>query len=394
MQRENLGSVDGYEDPLRPDTLFHWKSADRPVTILDIRKEPDFEEWHIDGSGVETINIPAYEFIEENTETMLGRVPTGDPLVVVCAEGKSSALIAGWLSSKGYDAVNLAEGMEGWAKVYISREVTAYDGAGTLLQYQRPSSGCLGYLLCSDGEAAVFDPLRAFTDRYLADANEFNAELRYAFDTHIHADHVSGVRDLVDHEVEGVVPEPAIARGVRYDSAVTAIADGETIEVGAATVEALHTPGHTTGMTAYHIDGSVLLTGDGLFTESVARPDLEEGDEGAPAAARQLYQTLHDRILPLPDETVIAGGHTSESARPNEDGSYTARVRELAESMSLLGLDQSAFIDRVLSDMPPRPSNYQRIIAINLGREAADEEEAFELELGPNNCATSHEALS
>ncbi|MFP4080878.1 MAG: hypothetical protein ACLFTM_09625, partial [Ectothiorhodospira sp.] len=60
--------------------------------------------------------------------------------------------------------------MNGWARIYARVPVERYDGAGELYQYQRPSSGCLGYLLVSDGEAAVVDPLRAFTDRYLADA--------------------------------------------------------------------------------------------------------------------------------------------------------------------------------------------------------------------------------
>jgi len=82
--------------------------------------------------------------------------------------------------------------MNGWARIYEAVEVTRYDGPGTLLQYQRPSSGCLGYLLYDGGEAAVVDPLRAFTGRYLADADDLGVDLKYAIDTHVHADHISG----------------------------------------------------------------------------------------------------------------------------------------------------------------------------------------------------------
>lgn len=393
MQPEDVETGDAPEDPLRPETLFQWLREDRSLTLLDIRPTVGFDEWHISGPDVDITNIPAYEFIEGDADALLEQVPAGDPLVVVCAEGKSSALIAGWLASKGYDAVNLAEGMDGWARVYDSKEITTYDGPGTLLQYQRPSSGCLGYLLCDDGEAAVFDPLRTFTDRYVSDVAAHDAEFTYALDTHIHADHISGVRELVERGVEGILPKPAVERGVTYGSTVTSIKDGETIDVGSATIEAVHTPGHTTGMTSYRIDGSVLLTGDGLFTDSVARPDLEAGAEGSTAAASQLYHTLTERILTLPEDTIVAGGHTSESTQPSDDGTYTARLGDITAAMTVLELEESTFVDRILSDMPPRPANYEQIIAINLGQESVDAAEAFELELGPNNCATSRAAL-
>ncbi|MFW5938305.1 MAG: MBL fold metallo-hydrolase, partial [Halanaeroarchaeum sp.] len=211
--------------------------------------------------------------------------------------------------------------------------------------------------------------------------------------THIHADHFSGVRELVDDETVGILPRAAIDRGVTYESSVDAIDDGASVSVGAATVTAIHTPGHTTGMTSYLVDDSVILTGDALFTESVARPDLEAGADGAADAARELYDSLREKILTLPDGVVVAGGHLSDAAVPSEDGTYTATIGELVETMAVLSLDESAFVDRILEDMPPRPSNFESIIATNLGREDVDADEAFQMELGPNNCATSTDAL-
>lgn len=394
MQPDALAEVDPPGNPVQPETLYTWiRDGDR-VTIVDLRNMSEFGEWHISGRSVTVENIPAYDFIDDENQTVLDRVPDGSPLVVVCAEGKSSSLIAGWLVEQGYDARNLADGMEGWARVYAANEVTAYQGPGVLIQYLRPSSGCLGYLLYHEGEAAVFDPLDAFTSRYLDDAETLGVDLSYAFDTHIHADHLSGVRTLGEEPgIEPMVPDPALDRGVTYASSVTPVRDGDTFDIGSATVEAIHTPGHTTGMTSYLVSEDVLLTGDGLFTESVARPDLEEGDEGAPEAARMLHETLEERILPLPDDTLIAGGHTSGSAEPRPDGTYTARLGELREGMAILGMERSEFVDRILEDMPPKPENYQEIIAANLGQTTFDQEEAFELELGPNNCATSREAL-
>jgi glyoxylase-like metal-dependent hydrolase (beta-lactamase superfamily II) len=262
------------------------------------------------------------------------------------------------------------------------------------LQYQRPSSGCLGYFLYDDGEAAVIDPLRAFTERYLEDASELGVELKYAFDTHIHADHISGVRALDAEGVEGVIPAAAVDRGVSYADAVTTAADGDTFGVGGAMIEAVYTPGHTTGMTSYLVDESLLATGDGLFIESVARPDLEEGDEGAPDAARLLYESLQERVLTLPDETLIGGAHFSDAAEPAADGTYTASLGELQAEMAALSMDEDEFVELILSDMPPRPANYEAIIGTNLGQNTVDDEEAFTLELGPNNCAASQESLA
>jgi glyoxylase-like metal-dependent hydrolase (beta-lactamase superfamily II) len=147
-------------------------------------------------------------------------------------------------------------------------------------------------------------------------------------------------------------------------------------------------------MTSYLVDDAVLFTGDGLFVESVARPDLEEGDDGAPEAARQLYESLQERVLALPDDVLVGGAHFSDAAEPAEDGSYTATIGELTEQMDALGLEREEFVDLVLSDMPPRPANYTEIIETNLGQQEADDQEAFELELGPNNCAASRDALT
>jgi len=369
--------------------------AGEDLTLLDTRMGSDYEEWRIDGEGVTSINVPYYEFLDDEIdEDVLDRIPEDREVTVLCAKGGASEYVAGELAERGYDVNHLEDGMNGWAGIYETVEVTGYDGAGTLLQYQRPSSGCLGYLLYDDGEAAIIDPLRAFTDRYLDDADDLGVELRYAFDTHIHADHISGVRDLDEAGVEGVIPAAAVDRGVTYADELTTAEDGDTFAVGDATIETVATPGHTTGMTSYLVDESLLATGDGLFIESVARPDLEEGDDGAPDAARMLYESLQDRVLTLPDDTLIGGAHFSDAAVPADDGTYTAPIGDLVEEMDALTMEEDAFVELILSDMPPRPANYEDIIATNLGQKAVDDDEAFTLELGPNNCAASQESLA
>jgi len=357
--------------------------------------QSDYEEWRIDGENVTSINVPYFEFLDEEIgEDVLDRIPEDEHVTVLCAKGGASEYVAGTLAERGYDVDHLEDGMNGWASIYETVEVTGYDGAGTLLQYQRPSSGCLGYLLYDDGEAAIIDPLRAFTDRYLADAEELDVELAYAFDTHVHADHISGLRDLAAEGVEAMLPAAAADRGVTYADDVTLVEDGDAFSVGDATVETVFTPGHTTGMTSYLLGDSLLATGDGLFIESVARPDLEEGDDGAPDAARTLYESLQERVVTLPDDTLIGGAHFSDAAEPAADGTYTAPIGDLVAEMDALTMEEDAFVELVLADMPPRPANYEDIIATNLGQNAVDDDEAFTLELGPNNCAASQESLA
>jgi glyoxylase-like metal-dependent hydrolase (beta-lactamase superfamily II) len=362
--------------------------AGEAVRLLDVRNRDEFEQWHIDGPSVTATQVPFTKVLQANVtgdvEGLLEAVDGDGPVVTVCAEGEASAFAAGLLSDHGVDAQNLSDGMEGWARLYEAHEVPCDEA--TVLQYQRPSSGCLNYLVVSDGAAAVVDPLRAFSDRYVADAADHDATLECAIDTHVHADHVSGLRRLADEGVESFMSARATERGLAYE--VTELDDGEAFTVGDATLTTVALPGHTTGMIGIRV-GDVLLAGDSLFLESVARPDLEAGDEGAPDLARDLHRTLTDRLVPLPDETVVAPGHYSEQAERAADGTYTASLGTLRDRLRAFAMDTEAFVEYVTGDIPPRPANFERIVAINLGTEAVGEDEAFELELGPNNCAAT-----
>ena len=392
MTEGNLSDADEPVESITPEELKEGIDSGGDVFILDARSEGDFEAWHIDGKNVELVNYPYFQLLDGIPEDLLTGLPEEQQITVLCAKGGSSEMVAEQLEDEGYDVNHLERGMKGWARIYEYTELDVNIDA-TVAQYQRPSSGCLAYLVVSGAEAAIIDPLRAFTDQYKQDAHAFGTELTYALDTHIHADHISGIRDLAEEtNATAVLPESAADRGVAYDSPYDTVADGDTLTVGDVEIDVIHTPGHTAGMTAYKV-GNVLFTGDGLFTESVARPDLED-PEAAKNAARTLYESLTERILTQPDDTVIAPAHFSDAATPNDDGTYTAELGELEESMDALSMDTDEFVEFIISDMPPRPANHEDIIATNLGQESPDDEEAFELELGPNNCAASEEALT
>jgi len=375
---------------IAPEDLADRLARGEHLGIVDVRDRDEFEQWTVEGPGVEAVQVPHARFLQAQvrggTADLVDDVP--EPLVVVCGRGEASDHAADLLCETGLDARNLAGGMDAWARVYRATELPTPDGA-TVVQYHRPATGCLAYLVVGDGDApdaAVVDPLRAFADGYAADAADRGATLSRAIDTHVHADHVSGVRAVA----EAAGAEPAIAagardRGLAFDA--TPLADGEAFEVGDVRIEAIHAPGHTGEMTALLVargDGpGTLLAGDSLFLDGVARPDLEAGVEPEDAAG-VLYDTLRSLRERLPDGTLVAPGHVRLSTAPDADGAYAASLGSLFTDLELADLDREAFVDRVTATVPP-PANAGAIVAANLGEREVEDPAA--LELGPNNCA-------
>jgi len=371
--------------------------------VVDVRDRQEFEEWHVDGPGAEVHHVPHAKFLQAQVRggaaDLVDDVP--QPMVLVCAVGEASGHAAELLREAGLDAANLEGGMDAWADVAVARPLSTPDGAN-VRQYHRPATGCLSYLLVDGHEAAVVDPLRAVVDRYVADAADAGVDIRFAIDTHVHADHLSGVRRLAEAtDAEPVFPESAWERGLEAEA--SALGDGETLSIGTATtIEAVHAPGHTTEMTALHVrhgdaeetatadgTGSVdspgtLLSGDSLFVDGVARPDLE-AEADAEAAAARLHETLGEFEDELPARTLVAPGHVRPTTAPNNTGTYAAPLEALLSTLAAFEQDREAFVASVTGDLPPPPANAEEIVAANLGLAAVDDPES--LELGPNNCA-------
>jgi glyoxylase-like metal-dependent hydrolase (beta-lactamase superfamily II)/rhodanese-related sulfurtransferase len=363
-------------------------AAGDPVTLLDVRDRAEVERWRIEAPSLTRVHVPYVKFVAAGVAgdaTDLLPADVREPVVVVCPHGAASAEVADGLAAAGVDARNLADGMEGWARLY-DRTVVA-EGAATLHQYSRPASGCLGYAVVADGEMAVVDPLRAFVDRYRADAADLGVDLTYAVDTHVHADHVSGVRALAAATgATPVVPRGAVDRGVADAADVETVRDGDRLPVGETGMTAVALPGHTTGMTGFAVgsagDTDALLTGDSLFLDGVARPDLQEGADPQ-TQARTLYATLTDRLARFPDDVLVAPGHADAGVASDP---AVARLGDLRTRLDAFAEDEATFVERTTRG-GAEPANAARIVGINLGTETVDDGTAFELELGPNNCA-------
>lgn len=386
---------------LTPTELARRLGRGDRLTVLDVRDRDEFDQWHVTGPEVDAVQVPHQRFIaarvRENTDELVAGLD--EPIVVVCAVGEASDEVAAQLRDIGVDAVNLAGGMTAWALEYVSTDLPC-EGA-TVLQYSRPATGCLAYLVIGDGPAengetrvaAVIDPLQTFADRYVADAAEYGAEIRWAIDTHVHADHVSGVRAVAAKtDATVVLPDGADARELQFGQSVPLrlVSDDDRISVGSGWLDAVSLPGHTTEMTGFRLadpaHGDLLFAGDSLFLDAVARPDLEVGADEVPEMARRLYATLQ-QLRTNSAQTRIAPAHVGETTRPTGTGGYFATLAALEADLDLLSLTEEAFVDRVTRSMPDRPANHERLIAVNLGREAVDDETASTLELGPNHCS-------
>jgi len=363
-----------------PDELSErLRNGDGTPLVLDIRHEDEFEEWHIPGS----VNVDVYDELTgdpEQARGALSELPRDEEIVTVCAAGVVSETATDVLRDLGYDAVTLTDGMNGWSRVHRHAEVPA-DLDGTLVQVARPGKGCLSHVLVSDGDAAVFDPSH-YLGEYDAILDAYEADLVGVFDTHAHADHVSGAAALADrHGVPySLHPKDALA----VDA--TPVEDGQTVTVGSLDIETIHTPGHSEGSVSFDIEGAALLTGDTLFHESVGRVELgvEAGIEDADVEgnAATLYESLR-RLLEFPDDALVLPAHDPGSPEPP----VTATLGEVRARNGDLGRDRAAFVEELASDIPDHPPNFERVKRTNVGQESVPAEELAELELGPNNCA-------
>lgn len=354
------------------------QSGSDPV-VLDIRAAGEFEDWHVPNST----NIDVYDELREDPDAAkdaLRELPETAEIVTVCGIGMVSRTATEVLREMGYEAKTLEDGMVGWSQVHRWAPVPI-DVPGTLVQVARPGKGCLSYVLISAGSAAVFDPSQ-YLEEYRAVLGAHGARLASVFDTHAHADHLSGGSALAEaHDVPYHL-HPADAISVD----ATPVEDGETIEVGDVRVDVLHTPGHSPGGVTFDIQGEALLTGDTLFHESVGRVELGEavGLAGADAerSAGRLYDSVH-RLLESPDDALVLPAHDPGAPEPP----VTATVREVERRNPDLGRDRSAFIADLASNVPDQPPNVRRIKLANVGLEEIEDAERTTIELGPNRCA-------
>jgi glyoxylase-like metal-dependent hydrolase (beta-lactamase superfamily II) len=233
------------------------------------------------------------------------------------------------------------------------------------------SGSCASYLFgcTTHGKLAVVDPHVDLVDAYVAAAVAIGSPITDVFETHVQADHVSGLPALV--EQTGATAFVPLGAGVEFEH--VALADGDVVELGNTVVEAIATPGHAPAHHAYAVadrrrgteEPWLVFTGDSLLIGDVGRPDLHVAGD-AEAQARLLQQSLR-RLLELPDYVIVYPSHYGGSVcgRGLSGNPVSSIGFERAHNPMLAITDADAFAAELLADAPPAPADQDEIVAAN-----------------------------
>jgi len=235
---------------------------------------------------------------------------------------------------------------------------------------QQLYTSCLSeaaYFIAHNGVAAVIDPLRDI-DSYLALAKEHNATIKYIFETHFHADFVSGHLELSRATGAEIVYGPQTEAGFDFHMA----SDKECFDLGGISIQALHTPGHTIESTCYLLNDEsgipyCIFTGDTLFVGDVGRPDLFSGNLEKEDLAGLLYDSLQTKIKTLPDQVIVYPAHGPGSSCGKNLGPETFSTIgvQKASNYALADMSKEAFVKSVTTGLPTAPSYFPLNARIN-----------------------------
>ncbi len=233
-------------------------------------------------------------------------------------------------------------------------------------------TGCLAqgaYYIVSNGEAAIIDPLRE-TQPYIERLQKDNVTLKYIFETHFHADFVSGHVYLSEKTAAPIVYGPTA--NPDFDAIIAE--DGQIFEVGNVTIKALHTPGHTLESTTYLLmdengKEAAIFSGDTLFLGDVGRPDLAQkaADMTQEDLAGLLYESLQNKIMPMSDEITVYPAHGAGSACGKNMQKETVDTlgNQKKTNYALNQPNKEAFIEAVTDGLLPPPAYFGMNVAMN-----------------------------
>ncbi|HEV8386863.1 MAG TPA: MBL fold metallo-hydrolase [Nitrososphaera sp.] len=365
------------------------------VFILDVRTPEEYEAWRLSyDKHAKTPLIPVDRLFGAQ-KAIADQIPKDKEIITLCSHGNRSMMAAQLLSQMGYNAKSVRGGMAAWNQVYdVASVADMPESHVRVWQLRRISKGCLSYVIAAGTSATVIDSTCDFDNSALKLAKELGLKITNVIDTHMHADHVSGLVSLA--RKTGAQAHLGAAEGYKTPSdsfKVNMIDDGQKIQVGDGVfLTAIHTPGHTEGSTSYVLgvaSGSVkrtfLFTGDTLFVNAVGRPDLRDK---APEYAEKLYETYQAKLLKLPDDTLILPAHFDTNSITIKHGELVAdTIGSVKKNVKFMSMPKEEFVRAMSSSVPPRPANYKMIIQINQELVGCEEINMGDLEAGPNSCA-------
>ena len=364
------------------------------VFILDVRTPEEYEAWRLSyDKHAKTPLIPV-DRLFGSQKTITDQIPKDKEIVTLCAHGNRSMMAAQLLSQMGYNVKSIRGGMAAWNQVYdVAIVADAPESHIRIWQLRRISKGCLSYVVAAGNTATVIDSTCDLDNSVLKLAEENRLKITNVIDTHMHADHVSGLVSLA--KKTGAQAYIGAAEGYKpsTDARISQVSDGHRILVGDGVfLTAVHTPGHTEGSTSYSLEISsgaksqgYLFTGDTLFVNAVGRPDLRDK---ASEYAEALHDTYQNKLLKLPGDTLVLPAHFDTSTITIKHGELVAdTISSISKNVRFLSMSKEEFVQFMSSSVPPRPANYKMIIQINQELVSCEEINMGDLEAGPNSCA-------
>ncbi len=347
-----------------------------PVFILDVRPSDQRQEWRIADSS----HVDAYKQLNAGDETALDmiEVPKNSTVVTVCAAGRTSLIASELLRKKGIRAYSLEGGMKAWNYAWNTAEISLPHGL-KIIQVRRPAKGVLSYVIGSQKEAVVIDA-SLNPEVYIDIVRENHWTIKYALDTHIHADYVSRTKELA----RATGAKLMLIDKAKVEFEFTPVSDGDSITFGNTALQVIHTPGHTWESTTFKIGDHAIFSGDTLFIDNVGRPDLKAEQNEAVDKAKSLYNSLN-KLLSLDPRILVLPAHSSKPV--SFDNKLVGdTIDAVSQRVNLTTMSESDFVEYVLSKIPATPPNYQAIAVLNT-KGAYNAEELGDLEAGGNHCA-------
>src|SRR5919106_1420738 len=416
MIEDNKNNSNSNNDSLlqiKPDNLKKRIDKGEDIFILDVRTPEEHESWKISYDRYQDSSVIPIDAL--SSADSLKQIPKEKEIVTFCGHGNRSMAAAKVLSELGYNAKSIVGGLDGWNSVYDIASISDRDSSVRIWQIRRISKGCMSYMVASahDKSAIVIDATCEIDKAISKIVNENDLYITKLIDTHMHADHLSGTTrlakkygaDVYISSLEGYdTKNGSDDKGLSFKS----ISDGDIIQVGDGIVlKAIHTPGHTNGSMSFRLQNEInktktktttnnsnnvdkdnnnhnnyLFTGDTLFVDGIGRPDLHNKAE---EFTRNLFNTYHQKILNLPDETIILPAHFGSSFEHQKLISNT--INSIKQEINLLSASEAEFIKFITGNTSlPQPMNYEEIISINKNMTLCDTIKQKDIEAGPNSC--------
>ncbi len=370
ISSDNDGSLEISADELK--SLYD--DEERDFVVIDVREPEEFRDWKIQGS----MNVP----LAERFPSRVKAVANDSRVITVCRTGVRSLHAVYELRGAGLIAKSLRGGMVAWSNTYVASDLKISNSSlSKIIQIRRLSKGCTSYIIGHDNECIVVDPSTKIEEYEKVSAKE-GFRITHVVDTHKHADHVSGARQLASSTGAVLHLSP---KDDYHFGGFTSLTDKAHIrlENEELRVDAIHTPGHTPGSMSLLVSDSLLLSGDTLFLDGIGRPDLE----GAPkVSAKQLYRTCQKIFDELNPTVRILPAHFGSGTDLMRKGALTAPISSVQAKITEMNFTDSRSIKALICNLP-KPANYETILRINGGFDRVDPSIIDLLEEGHNRCA-------